>query len=134
MEPGPARPRRFHFSLPALLVAVNVLGLLAYARLELRRGRVMANVRACMANQKTIAGALEMYGLDWKVDFTSEAGKPLPQSVLEQLRDGGYLRSIPADPGGGGEGVYGLEPGGGIECRVHGPVTNPIVPDLSFWQ
>lgn len=68
-----------------LLALMLIAGLAAPARATGRR--------PCFANQKTVAGALEMYELD--------TGKPLPDLTpanLEVLRAAGYLQEIPVDP------------------------------------
>lgn len=50
---------------PGLVFAVVCLALVAAGlSMQFRLARVRANLRACMANQKTLAGAVEMYNLD----------------------------------------------------------------------
>ena len=61
-----------------------------------RKARNRANQRACFANQKTLAGALEMYNLDNNVDDSE-----LNEEMLKKLQNGGYLQRIPNDPGQG---------------------------------
>lgn len=85
--------------------------------------KLRADVRACHANQKTLAGAIEMYMLDKDVkQVTLDAG------LLQTLKQGGYLSSIPADPGegAGSESNYYQTPDGTIACRVHGNVDGTI--------
>jgi type II secretory pathway pseudopilin PulG len=85
-------------------------------------GRASANRRACRANMRTLAGALEMYHLDTKRRPTA-----LTPEVRGKLTGQGYLQSFPSDPGR--EGEYQLTaprgPGAdldsGISCTVHGP-------------
>jgi competence protein ComGC len=91
-------------------------------------GRIMAprpdEWRSCMANQKTLAGAIEMYTLDKNTKVTE-----VTPALLSELKRDGYLRAIPADPGSGpgSESNYYRTPGGiGIACRVHGNVTGDI--------
>jgi hypothetical protein len=135
IEPVPTPPPRrgrFRCSLPVLLVCVNIAGMIVFGHHQLRKSRVKANVRACLANQKTIAGALEMYALDNKVDFTPEHGKPVSPETFETLRQNGYLRSVPTDPGMGIQSSYSTDPDGTIRCGVHGTVESPIVPDVPW--
>jgi hypothetical protein len=78
-----------------------------------------ANSRACYANQKTLAGALEMYNVDRKSRL------PFDPALYGPFKSGGYLQSIPQDPGQG----YGTSGNykatdsiNGITCRVHGSI------------
>jgi hypothetical protein len=91
---------------------------IAYPRFEAARDR--ANQRACYANQKTLAGAIEMYQLDFDTQVQDIA------SVTGALVSEGYLMQFPKDPGGGSgsEGHYLLVPGPELQvrCTVHGSV------------
>ena len=61
-----------------------------------RKAPERANQRACYANQKLIAGAIEMYELD--------SGKSYPvldEKLFQQLVKNKYLLDTPNDPGGG---------------------------------
>ena len=60
------------------------------------RARDRANKRACFANQKTIAGAVEMHNLDYEEHQVRELTSP----VLDDLLRNGYLQARPRDPGG----------------------------------
>lgn len=79
-----------------------------------------ARARSCFANQKVLAGAIEMYNLDFNTNVTDIR----PEILLRE----GYLRSIPVDPGYG-EGSwrhYALTPQGvGIFCTHHGSMGPP---------
>lgn len=93
--------------------------LAAIATPKFAGARHRANTRACYANQKTIVGAIEMYNLDKKTKVT-ELSVALPA-----LKSGGYLISVPDDPGEGRETSdhYKLTTtGNGISCRVHGSI------------
>lgn len=78
-----------------------------------------ANIRACFANQKTLAGAVEMWNLDKNVRVAD-----LDPGLLAALKAEGYLQSIPNDPGfgAGTSDRYVLLPEGldGIACLAHG--------------
>lgn len=91
------------------------------------RSRHRANLRACFANQKTIAGAVEMYQLDY--DVHQMPGGKLTDANWEKLRSDGYLQSIPDDPGfgPGTRDHYLLVPGAsnGIVCLEHGTIQPP---------
>lgn len=74
--------------------------------------------KSCFANQITIAGAIDMYNLDKK-----STRKDLDEKFLEDLRAGGYLQSVPSDPGQGEGSLRNYsysETAGGITCSVHG--------------
>ncbi len=71
--------------------------------------------RGCFANQKTIAGAIEMYNLDF-----NQAVDVIPWEVLKQY---GYLQSIPDDPGEGpGSRENYLLVDGRVFCLRHGTI------------
>ena len=79
-----------------------------------------ANTRACYANQKTIAGAVEMYNLDHNTKRTR-----LDAAFYNSLRSGGYLQTIPTDPGAGfgSSANYQLTQGAnGVSCIAHGGI------------
>ena len=47
------------------MIVIAIIGVLAAIAVpNFRKARERANQRACYANQKTVAGALEMYNLD----------------------------------------------------------------------
>jgi len=72
-----------------------VLGILASIAVpNFVKARNRANTRACFANQKTLAGAVEMYDLD-NTTTTTE----LTPDVLQVLQRQGYLQVVPNDPG-----------------------------------
>lgn len=79
--------------------------------------------RSCFANQKTIAGAVEMYELDFN--------RTLPQldDETRRLLVGNYLQRFPDDPdaGPGSAWHYVLVPESGnrVTCIWHGPIQNP---------
>ncbi|MBI4865442.1 MAG: hypothetical protein HY816_00680 [Candidatus Wallbacteria bacterium] len=100
--------------------AVVVLGLSAIAVPNFRAARERSNTRACFANQKTIAGAVEMYNLD-----QNTCRKELDAGFLAELVQQGYLQCIPSDPGQGpasGANYFTTPDGCGIACRVHGAI------------
>jgi competence protein ComGC len=57
------------------------------------RGHQRANVRACYANLKTIAGAVEMYNLDFDAEV-----KEIDPEFLKTLQTEGYLQQVPKCP------------------------------------
>lgn len=79
--------------------------------------------RACFANQKTIAGAIEMYNLDHNCDVTE-----ITEELLDDLKEEGYLQSIPLDPGFPEDGStsYFLFTDGRICCLNHGFIQHGI--------
>jgi competence protein ComGC len=86
-----------------------------------KRARNNANIRACYANQKTLAGALEMYNLDKNTKRTD-----MGLSFCQALVSGGYLRSIPNDPGQGGIATVAdyqfTSSPNNIKCKIHGGI------------
>jgi hypothetical protein len=79
-----------------------------------------ARIRGCYSNQKTLVGAIEMYNLDKN---TKRA--PLDAAFFAALKSGGYLQSIPDDPGQGpgSSGHYRItSAGNGITCEIHGRI------------
>jgi competence protein ComGC len=108
---------------PWSFLSVPLVGALAAVAVpNFRAARLRANQRACFANQKTLAGATEMYNLDNNTDV-----KELTPKFLKQLQQGGYMMSIPSDPGqgkGSRENYY-LVHGGNdyIACKVHGSIS-----------
>ncbi|MBI4863829.1 MAG: hypothetical protein HY815_26765 [Candidatus Riflebacteria bacterium] len=108
--------------------AAPTLALLAYPAFSWlsQGGRIAIDrsaTRACYANQKTVAGALEMYHLDkgTKLDPRRDL-----ESFWEPLKSGGYLQHTPRDPGfrPSSRKHYRLCPGG-QRHHLHGPRRDP---------
>jgi hypothetical protein len=104
-----------------LVVALLPVFIAIIPPLEHHHCRERPNIRACYANQKTISGAVEMYNLDKGTKVTT-----LDAHFFEVLKSGGYLQSIPQDPGqgSGSSSNYQMTAGGpnGIRCKVHGQI------------
>lgn len=111
------------FTLIELMIVIAIIGVLAAIAVpNFQKARQRANSRACYANQKTIAGAIEMYNLDFNTSL-----KELGSTNLKLLKDNGYLQSIPRDPGQGGDDSaknYELADDGAISCTQHGGIQD----------
>jgi len=114
------------------IAALGVLAAIAVPNFIAARER--ANTRACYANQKTIVGALEMYRLD--KGMKPEETPALNSALYGQLLTGGYLMSLPTDPGQGPASTddYYLTDASenGIACRVHGSVDGRVPASRPF--
>lgn len=102
------------FTLVELMIVVAVVAVLAGIAVPgFRSSRERAQLRACEANQRTIAGALEALGSDRNQHLSR-----LDAAVMAELVEGGYLDTPPVDPGDGGTASYILR-GDQVVCTRH---------------
>lgn len=115
LEPG-ARAALLGFRIAAsgLLVGIALSSSSGRHHHDTRR----VEKRACYANQRTIGAAVELYNL-----ATSTRRLELDEQFVRDLVNGGYLSSLPDDPGQGADssGNYQFSTEvGGVTCVVHG--------------
>lgn len=103
-----------------VLLEVGIVGAIlfvmaAIATPKFASARPRANLRACLANQKTLDGALEMY---WRDGGETSADL---QALFPRLVSGGYLMQAPTDPGQGrgSSSNYSLRPTAPARCADH---------------
>lgn len=108
------------FTLLELLIVIAIIGVLAAVAVpNYQQARTRANRRACYAHLKSLAGAIEMFGVDTKTKITSMTDG----DCLWKLRYHGYLCTVPADPG---ERLidpgrhYHMDGRGRVFCEKHG--------------
>ena len=106
------------FSLVELMIVIAIIGVLAAIAVpNFKAAREKANTKACWANQKTLAGALEMYNLDNNAQLAK-----VDQTTCTELKNGGYIQDIPQDPGGEGQWNYEMDDKGNLKCKKHGAI------------
>ncbi|MBI3893242.1 MAG: hypothetical protein HY303_17115 [Candidatus Wallbacteria bacterium] len=111
--------------LPALVLAVAFTFSVVDACPGSRRPTERSLRRACFANQKTLAGAIEMRCLDRNEKFLSSGPRRVTGELMDALVKEGYLQSPMVDPGFGPEevGHYVAVPeGNGMFCLAHGAI------------
>lgn len=92
-----------------------------------RRSMPMARKKACIANMRTVEGAIEMYDMDstgsWpKVDKMSLSADSELGAVLTEKK---YLKSLPICKSGGNYSVLNFPDATEMECTYHGTVNQP---------
>jgi len=103
-----------------LFLLIFVVGILAAIAVpNFKKARERANLRACYANQKTLAGATEMYQLDYNVDV-----EEITPQFIQKLKTDGYLQSVPTCPGNSQiVNPYSFNSSQNITCKKHGSVS-----------
>lgn len=100
-----------------LLLMISTLAAIAVPGFTSARAR--ANQRACYANQKTLAGAIEMYELD----HPKKKVKKIDLDLLLELKQKGYLQKLLQDPGqGSGTELNYERVGKSMFCIRHGSI------------
>jgi len=90
------------FTLLEMMVVVAIIAILAGILIpNFTRARAQAATSACMANEKTIATALELY-------FTDHQAYPATSSVNSSFVTtmSGYMNQVPIDPAAGSTKFY----------------------------
>ncbi|NLF98349.1 MAG: prepilin-type N-terminal cleavage/methylation domain-containing protein [Candidatus Riflebacteria bacterium] len=105
------------FRLAELMIVVAIIGVLAaIATPNFRKAREQARDKACMANMRVLAGAVEMYNMD-------NPGL-MQQLDMNALLKGKYLKSpiVPAETGCRYLSIGDLSADGEIYCQLHGNI------------
>lgn len=112
-----------------ILLGLGVLAAVAVPNFQ-HGGCRRSPTRRCYANQKTIAGAIEMFNLDFNTNVTG-----LTPWLKEALVKFGYLQEFPRDPvpwsqrddpdAPRGEYVLIQSSGNGVACTRHGAILSP---------
>lgn len=101
---------------PATLGVTGVLAAIAIP--NYRKAKETAQTKACFANQRVLAGAVEMFNMDQETPI-----KNLDENVIRTLVEMKYLSNPPVCPSGG---IYhssgDLNDSGSIRCTIHGEV------------
>jgi prepilin-type N-terminal cleavage/methylation domain-containing protein len=108
------------FTLIELMIVIAIIGILAAIAVpNFNRARAQAKKKSCVANMKTIEGAVELYNME---NAVSGATPPQPTS----LQSNGYLKSIPRCPSKGTDNDYTVTSTAGtsgmtdVKCADHG--------------
>ena len=118
-SPNRERAKRL-LELGIVLAMLGCTAAIMIRNVQASRQRGRRGPRACYANQKTVVGAIEMYNLDKNTKRTV-----LDESFFTALRSGGYLQSLPQDPGEGPDSWSHYQTtgtGNGIRCVQHGSI------------
>lgn len=109
------------FRLIELMIVLGIIAVLAAISVpNFRKSREQSRHKACFANQRVIAGAVEMYNMDHD--------QPMTSLNLDLLVKKGYLKARPTlpEPGCHYMGSGNLSQTGQIYCRLHGNVDGSV--------
>ncbi len=97
------------FTLLEMMVVVAIIAILAGILIpNFTRARAQAATTACMANEKTIATALELYYTDNQKYPPADAGTAIDQAYISANLSG-YMNQVPVDPAAGTGSSYTLQ-------------------------
>lgn len=128
--PRPAAPRPIPASVPAARPSapqVERKGIMAPSFFpfmpSFSKSRRQARVKACIANMRTMEGALEMFDMDSPTTFSLVNG-PIT-NYSSALVGGKYLKSMPICKSGGEYEIVGAPDATAVKCSCHGTVEAP---------
>lgn len=108
--------------------ATGFLPIAAIAVPNFRKARQQSRQKACLANQRVLMGAIEMYNMDNNTMISDFDG-----NTIDLLVQGKYLKSqiVPAEQNCAFSSIGPLSQAGIVMCGVHGTVEHPFDENMS---